>query len=242
MVKVFDLPEHFSFIVYLTKITAMKKIATPVLFLLAFFFLKAQVSRDKISYNKDKQECLVMHYNFPPDAVENALIDKLKKLGYIGREEKGMLNRDKGFRVYKETTIDEISSNKYDYVINIEKKSNKELDETNLYLIIFKGNENGLSQLSRDEFDKVKDFLTNLVPEVEAAHIEILVAAQLATVDKADKKLKTLQEDSVLIQSKIKKLQEELDKNVKDQEAQKKEIETQKQMLDALKGRRKSSA
>jgi len=46
----------------------------------------------------------------------------------------------------------------------------------------------------------------------------------------------------VLIQSKIKKLQEELDKNVRDQETQRKEIENQKQMLDALKGRRKGSA
>src|SRR5258705_7991788 len=158
----------------------MKKIITSVFFLLSFFLLKAQVSKDKVSYNKDKQECLVMHYNYPPDAVEKALISKLSKLGYTGREEKGMLNKDKGFRIYKEATIDEISSNKYDYVVNIEKKSNKELDETVLYLIIFKGNENALSKLSSDELDKVKDFLNNLVPDVEAAHIEILIATQLA--------------------------------------------------------------
>jgi hypothetical protein len=40
----------------------------------------------------------------------------------------------------------------------------------------------------------------------------------------------------------MKKLQEELEKNIKDQEIQKKEIENQNRSLDALKGRRKTAA
>ncbi|HET6722363.1 MAG TPA: hypothetical protein VFH07_06410 [Chitinophagaceae bacterium] len=48
---------------------------------------------------------------------------KLTKMGYKGREEKGMFNKDKGFNVYKEATLNDISAGKYDYVINIERKS-----------------------------------------------------------------------------------------------------------------------
>ena len=220
----------------------MRKIISSLFFLSSSFLLHAQARQDKIEYNKEKQACLAIDYNYPPDAVENALRSKLSKLGYTGREEKGMFNKDKGFRVYKETTLNEISPDKYDYVINIERKSRKEVDETVLHLIIFKDDVNALSKLSSDELGKVKSFLNNLLPEVEASNLEILISAQLLAVGKAEKKLKTLQEDSILIQSKMKKLREDLDKNMKEQEGQQKEIENQKKALDALKGRRKTPA
>ena len=153
-----------------------------------------------------------------------------------------MFNKDKGFRVYKETTVGEISPNKYDYAINIERKSHKEADETVVSLVIFKDDVNALSKLSKEELEKVKSFLNNLLPEVEASNLELLIGAQILTVEKADNKLKTLEDDRIQLESKMKKLQEELEKNIKDQEIQKKEIENQNRSLDALKGRRKTAA
>ena len=213
----------------------MRKLIFVTIFLSVSFLLKAQAHEGTVEYNKGKQACIVMEYNYPPEAVENAMRAKLLKLGYGGKEEKGMFNKDKGFRVYKETTVGEISPNKYDYAINIERKSHKEVDETIVSLVIFKDNVNALSQLSREELEKVKSFLNNLLPEVEASHLEILIGVQILTVEKANKKLKTLQDDH-------KKLQDELEKNMKDQEIQKKEIENQNKSLDALKGRRKTAA
>jgi len=213
----------------------MRKLIFFTIFLSISFLLKAQAHEGSIEYNKGKQACIVMEYNYPPEAVENAMRAKLLKLGYGGKEEKGMFNKDKGFRVYKETTVGEISPNKYDYAINIERKSHKEVDESIVSLVIFKDNVNALSQLSREELEKVKSFLNNLLPEVEASHLEILIGAQILTVEKANKKLKTLQDEN-------KKLHEVLEKNIKDQELQKKEIENQNKSLDALKGRRKVSA
>jgi len=220
----------------------MRKLILFMIFLSISFLLKAQAHEGTVEYNKGKQACMVMEYNYPPEAVENAMRAKLLKLGYGGREEKGMFNKDKGFRVYKETTIGEISPDKYDFVINIERKSHKEVDETKVSLIIFKGDVNALSKLSREELEKVKSFLNNLLPEVEASNLEILIGTQVLTVDKAEKKLKTLHDENVQIESKIKKLQEDLEKNVKEQEMQKKEIENQHKTLDALKGRRKGAA
>ena len=213
----------------------MRKLIFVTIFLSVSFLLKAQAHEGSIEYNKGKQACIVMEYNYPPEAVENAMRAKLLKLGYGGKEEKGMFNKDKGFRVYKETTVGEISPNKYDYAINIERKSHKEADETVVSLVVFKDNVNALSKLSREELEKVKSFLNNLLPEVEASNLEILIGAQILSVEKADKKLRTLQDEN-------KKLQEALEKNIKDQELQKKEIENQNKSLDALKGRRKVSA
>jgi hypothetical protein len=213
----------------------MRKLILFTIFLSVSFLVKGQAHEGSVEYNKGKQACIVMEYNYPPEAVENAMRAKLLKLGYGGKEEKGMFNKDKGFRVYKETTVGEISPNKYDYAINIERKSHKEADETIVSLVIFKDDANALSKLSSDELEKVKSFLNNLLPEVEASNLEILIGAQILSLEKADKKLKTLQDEN-------KKLQEALEKNIKDQELQKKEIENQNKSLDALKGRRKTSA
>jgi len=213
----------------------MRKLILFTIFLSVSFLVKGQAHEGTIEFNKGKQACIVMEYNYPPEAVENAMRAKLLKLGYGGKEEKGMFNKDKGFRVYKETTVGEISPNKYDYAINIERKSHKEADETIVSLVIFKDDANALSKLSSEELEKVKSFLNNLLPEVEASNLEILIGAQILSLEKADKKLKTLQDEN-------KKLQEALEKNIKDQELQKKEIENQNKSLDALKGRRKTSA
>ena len=213
----------------------MRKLILFTIFLSVSFLVKGQAHEGSVEYNKGKQACIVMEYNYPPEAVENAMRAKLLKLGYGGKEEKGMFNKDKGFRVYKETTVGEISPNKYDYAINIERKSHKEADETIVSLVIFKDDANALSKLSSDELEKVKSFLNNLLPEVEASNLEILIGAQILSLEKADKKLKTLQDEN-------KKLHEVLEKNIKDQELQKKEIENQNKSLDALKGRRKVSA
>ena len=213
----------------------MRKLILFTIFLSVSFLVKGQAHEGSVEYNKGKQACIVMEYNYPPEAVENAMRAKLLKLGYGGKEEKGMFNKDKGFRVYKETTVGEISPNKYDYAINIERKSHKDADETIVSLVIFKDDANALSKLSSDELEKVKSFLNNLLPEVEASNLEILIGAQILSLEKADKKLKTLQDEN-------KKLQEALEKNIKDQEFQKKEIENQNRSLDALKGRRKTSA
>ena len=175
-----------------------------------------------------KATMLFINYNFPPEAVENALMGKLTRMGYKGREEKGMFNKDKGFNVYKETTLTDISPGKYDYVVNIERKSKKESDETVVHLLIFNNDVNALPLLSKEETRKAKSFLEDLTPEVEEAHIDILIATPLGVITNAEKKMKQLQTDSVELQKKIVKLQEEMLINSKAQEAQVAEIANQK--------------
>jgi len=202
--------------------------------------LTAQAKEGTIEYKKKKQQCFFINYNFPPEAVENALMGKLSRMGYKGREEKGMFNKDKGFNVYKEATLTEISPGKYDYVVNIERKSKKESDETVLYLLILNNDVNALPLLSKEEARKARSFLEDLTPEVEEAHIDILIAAQLGIVTNAEKKMKQLQTDSVELQKKIVKLQEEMLANSKAQEAQVTEIANQRKILEAIQTRKKN--
>ncbi|HEU5164044.1 MAG TPA: hypothetical protein VFU29_00820 [Chitinophagaceae bacterium] len=55
---------------------------------------------------------------------------------------------------------------------------------------------------------------------MEEAHIDMLIARQATVLANAEKKLKQLQTDSIEIQTKITKLQEELTTNSKAQETQ----------------------
>ncbi|HJS54701.1 MAG TPA: hypothetical protein VJ765_09165 [Chitinophagaceae bacterium] len=218
----------------------MRKFILNFLFWCIPVLLVAQAKEGTIEYKKKKQACLFINYNFPPEAVENALMGKLSRMGYKGREEKGMFNKDKGFNIYKEATLTDISPGKYDYVVNIERKSKKERDETVLYLLVFNNDVNALPLLSREETGKAKSFLEDLTPEVEEANIDILIAAQMTAIGNAEKKMKQLQTDSVELQKKLLKLQEEVLINSKAQETQVAEIANQKKILEAIQSRKKN--
>jgi peptidoglycan hydrolase CwlO-like protein len=105
-----------------------------------------------------------------------------------------------------------------------------------------KDNGNALSRLNTEELGNAKVFLTNLLPDIEAANLELQITAQEDVVVKAEKRLKSLQSDKDDMEKKIKKLQDDIKTNEKDQEKQNAEIENQRKALDALKGKRKGSA
>lgn len=218
----------------------MKKFILSLTILFTSSIIFAQAFEDKIEYAKKTQPCIVMNYSYPPEAVENAIISRMNKLGYKGKEEKGLFNKDKGFRVYKETYIQDISSSRYDYILKVERKSRKESDETVLYFLIQKDNENVMSALAAEDMGRAKSFLYNLLPEIEAANLELQILAQEETVTKAEKKFRSLQSNKEDMEKRVKKLQDDIKQNEKDQENQQAEIETQKKLLEELRGKRKN--
>lgn len=220
----------------------MKKLVFSAAFSAIGIILSAQAYEGKVEYDKKDQRCLVMEYSFPPLAVENGFILKMEKLGYKGKEEKGMFNKDRGFRVFKGARIDEISDTRMDYIINVNQKSRREEDEAVLYLIISRNGENVMTELNTEEMGKAKAFLYNILPEIEAANLEIQILEQEEIVSKAEKKLRTLKDNREDIEKKIKNLQDDLKDNEKDQEDQVKEIENLKKVLDSMRAKRKKDA
>ena len=210
----------------------MKKIFLSLLVALAFEnIISAQAYEGTIEYDKKKQEAFMIDYPYPPEAVENAISKKMAKLGYKPKEEKGLFNKDKGFKVYKDAFITDINADRMDYIIKVESKSRKNQDESVVYMIIQKDGNNAKSAFDVMQVEKTKTFLSNLQPDVVAENLELDIKAQEEAVSKAEKKLRGLRDD-----------QNDLEKKLKDnQSAQKdteKEIEARKQALDALKAKR----
>ncbi|MEP7373525.1 MAG: hypothetical protein ABI675_09080 [Chitinophagaceae bacterium] len=201
----------------------------------------SQAYEGNIEYNKKKQQAIQIDYSYSQEAVENAIVQKIEKMGYKAKEEKGLFNKDKGFIVFKNAFITDISENSMDYIIKVDRKSRKEKDETTLYLIMSKDDVNAISAMDATGVGKAKSFLNNLLPEIEEANLELQIKSQDETVAKAEKKYKNLQDDQQSLEKKIKGLQSDLEKNIKDQENQQKEIENQKQASELLKGKRKVS-
>jgi hypothetical protein len=198
----------------------------------------AQAYEGSIEYDKKKQQAFVIDYPYSVEAVENAVTQKMNKMGYKGKEEKGLFNKDKGFLVYKGAYVTDISSNSMDYIIKVEQKSRKEKDASTLYLVINKNSDNAMNTFNAEDVGRTKDFLNKLLPDVEAAHLELQIKDQEDVVAKAEKKLKGLQDDRDDMEKKIKKLQDDIKDNLKDQDNTQKEIENQQKALEALKSKR----
>jgi hypothetical protein len=218
----------------------MKKTLTAItchfVFLLYSF---AQAYEGTVEYDKKKQPAIIITYPYSQEAVEGAFVKKFEGVGLNAKEEKGLFNSSKGFRSYKSAIIKDISINSMDYIFKAEQKGRKGSNEAILYLIINKDGSNILS--TRDELviEGAKSYLNEMLPEVEAFNLELQIKDQEETVSKAEKKLRGLQDDQESMEKKIKKLEDDLKDNAKSQQDQQKEIEKQRQILEAVKAKRK---
>lgn len=211
----------------------MKKISLLIIILLSFTLaIPAQAYESTIQYDKKKQTAITIDYAYPSQAVENAIVQRMEKLGYRAKEEKGILNRDKGFLVFKNAYVTDISKERIDYIIKVERKSRKESDEAVLYMILAKDGDNAMSKMEPADITSAKYYLNNMLPDIEAAKLELDIKAQEEVVAKAEKKLQDLKNDQLNLE---KKLQE----NKTGQETTQKDIEAQKQALGTLIGKRK---
>ncbi len=220
----------------------MKKGSLSLLFLSVFFsVVNAQAYETTIDYSKKKQNAYAIDYPYSTDALQDAIVSRMEKMGNKGKEEKGLFNKDKGFIVFKSAYVNDISSDAMDYIVKVEQKSRKDKNTSVLYMIVNKNGEDASSGLDPMEVERIKEFLQSLQTDVVAADLELQIKAQEDVVAKAEKKLKNLKDDQDSMEKKIKNLQDDLKKNAKDQENAQKDIDNQKSALDALKAKRTSN-
>lgn len=210
----------------------MKKLLLSFLIVLAVdSIVSAQAYEGTVEFDKKKQEAFMIDYPYPPEAVENAITKKMEKLGYKPKEEKGIFNKDKGFRIYKDAFVTEINEERMDYIIKVESRGRKNQGESVLYMILQKDGSNAKTAFDAYQVEKVKTFLNGLQPDVMAENLELDIKAQEEAVGKAEKKLRGLKDDQDDLEKKL--------KNNKDaQRDTEKEIEAKKQALDELKAKR----
>lgn len=214
----------------------MKKILT---LLILSFFIKYTAAQEivegKVDYQKKEQAALMVELPYPPGVVEDAIKDYLNKRGIKS-------NSSKGYNLFKGTRLDSLSGMDNDLYFKVERKSRKEKDASVVYLFVTKPNENPTERLTGETsgLSSARSFLSGLIPTVDAHNLEVEISGQENEIKKAEKKYDKLIDDANDMQKRLKKLQDNIEENKRDQEKQKQEIEKQKSILETMKGKRKS--
>src|SRR5690606_10651294 len=193
--------------------------------------VNAQSREGSIEYLKKDYKAMVIEFPYSPSVVEDAITSRMEKLGYKKKT-------SKGFLVYKNAVLSEISSEPADYMIKVERKSRKEKDESVVHLVMLRVDEDILGRNDALINSNARTSMDRLVPEVDAFDLDLEVRAQEKVVERARKKLSGLEEDKEILEKKTKQLQDDLEKNAKSQVSQQQEIEKQEKVLEELKSRR----
>lgn len=209
----------------------MKSILALVSFILFSSVLNAQAYEGTVQFDKKKQPAILVEYVYPAQAVENAFVQKMEMLGFRPKEEKGILNRDRGFLVFRNAIVTDISEKRYDYILKVERKSRREDDESVLYLVVQDNGDNVLNKMDASDVSRAKSYLNAMIPDIEAANLELQILAQQDVVNKAEKKLRDLEEEYNTLTKKLKD-------NEKSQEDTRSDIENQKKSLEKLQEKR----
>lgn len=212
----------------------MKKflLSAAILFITVTAFSQARTATAE--YNKTMQPAVEIEIPFDEKTVMKSLQEKMEQKGYKGKE-------NKGYMVYKGVTMPELGSGTYDLYFKAERKSRKEKDITILTMLVSSGYEKFISDSDGVAvMENARAFLNGHTEKATAYDLEQQIKEQEEVVEKANKKLNNLVQDSVDIVKKIDKLNKEQDETRKKTADQKEEVEKQALILDKLKDKRKT--
>jgi hypothetical protein len=213
----------------------MKNFVLALLLVVSTGALMAQpaATEGRVEFQKSNKVAALLELPYPPEIVEKAISDNMMKKG-IKQES------IKGFSVYKGARLSTFDTEVNDLYFKIDRKSRKDKNESVIYMIVGRANENLGIRTDADAYKLTdgKTFLNELIPSIESYNLEVNIKDQEEKITKAEKKLRDLQEDQVDIEKKIRGLQDKLAENRKNQDAQNAELNTQRSARDAMNARR----
>ena len=202
---------------------------------LAIFSAQSQSAWEgKMEHKKGDKVAAVIELPYSQDVVEGAIKEYQEKRGV-------KQDKSKGFQVFRGVKLQDADPELSDLYFKVEKKNGKEKNNSVVFLTVGKPGED-IALRPTDERYKVEEginFLNQMVPSVESYILNMDIGNQEELVKKAEKKLKSLEDEEDDIEKRIKNLQEKLEENRKDQQKQTEEIMKQKTEYEALRAKRK---
>jgi hypothetical protein len=194
-----------------------------------------QVRKALIDFNGGKYNGFEVELNASPDIVEDVIKQKFKSMGTKPKE-------TKGFMVFRNVILSQVDATKsVDAIIRVEKKSKKEKEQSIVSFIAAPAGEIPEDKIKGDAITTVVNtldngdaFLLGMLPAVNSAVFDKDLAAQQLIVKKEEKTLANLKDDQSDLEKKIKKLQSDLEYNIKAQEKQTIEVDKVKNKLSEL--------
>jgi hypothetical protein len=215
--------------IYLT----MKKIILFVICLFCFTTIFAQAVESKVKYNKTDQPGINAEFLGEASLVEKVIEEDLKSKGF--GKGKGV----KGYTLYEGINFSEISPDKIDLYVKVERKSKKEKEKSFVTFMASKGYDNFVNSNKEPKLiSALINYTNNLIPKINAGNLDAKIKEQDEIVKKEEKKQTNLIDDASDLEKKKRKIEEDIINNKKEQENQKSEVEKQRQILETLKAKR----
>jgi hypothetical protein len=212
----------------------MRYLLSLIFSVVLFITATAQSRTSTVEYQKINRQAVVNEIPFPEKTIRDAIDEKMEKMGYKGKD-------SKGFTVYNGVRLSDLGNDSYDLYFMADRKSRKEKENSTLTLMISKGFDSFVSDSSDARLMKnAKGYLDSIINVIAAYDLEQQIIAQEDAVKKADKKYTNLMDDGQSLEKKRKNIEQDIEDNKKNQTSQQTEIEKQKQILDTLRGKRKS--
>ena len=198
-----------SFVYYFKSIFMKLLIVTAFVSLLTGTSAFAQTDpiEGTIEYQKGVKRTAVIELPFSPDIVEGALKNAIAKNGV--KEE-----RLKGMQVFKNARLTPTDGEAADLYFKVEKKSRRDDNNSIVYLIMGRPNENVALRTPDDAYriQDAKAFLGSFQPQVQSYELEQNISRNENDIKKSEKKLNDLQDDRKRLEKKIQDQQQDLDR------------------------------
>jgi DNA repair exonuclease SbcCD ATPase subunit len=179
--------------------------------------LCAQATEAKVDFQKKQLSAAVIVVSCNETVAEEGLKEFMAKKGSKPSGYKGMT-------VFRSIALDSASTEPNDLYFKFDKKSK---DLTAITMVPTKKGEDFLTQAGADQakIDQSKTFLNQLGPFIESHNINVQVSEQQKVLNKANKKLAGLIDDSTDLAKKIRSLQSDINQNKNDFDKQQKVLD-----------------
>lgn len=220
----------------------MNKLYLLILFLSAgILSASSQAAFSTVTMNKKQQPGLVLQLPNNTDVAEGTILEKLKETGYSPETKCSLFckkNKRDGFYVFNGITLPELNNQKVDLYFKVDPKSKSNREESTIYMVVSKGYDNYISpEVDTAAFGAATAFLNGFVVGTANYRLNLDIEEQEKTVQNAEKKLISLQDDDKALVRKIESFQADLRNKRDEQVNQEKEIANQKAKLDELKAK-----
>jgi hypothetical protein len=199
------------------------------IFVCVSVFSQSSATLGQIDYQKGQKQVAIVELPYQPEIVEGALKNKLQTA--LVKEE-----RLKGMQVFKGARLTPSDGQVVDMYFRVEKRGGKESNQSVVYLMLGRPNENVALRTADDAYrlNDARDFLNDLSPVVAAYDLDVKIKNQEDLIKKSEKSIKGLSDDQKIYEKRIKDLEDKLAQNRRDQESQTAELAKQKEAYNSL--------
>lgn len=212
----------------------MKKMISLVVMMVVYTSTHAQSYTGTADYKKMSRQAIFNEVPFTDKVTEAAIKDSLEKLGYKPKE-------SKGFMVYKGVNLASLAKEPLDIYIAVERKSRKEKEVSVITMLLSRGEDNFITQgADAGIIDNARSFLNGFTNYIDTYYLEQQISEMEETRIAYEKKTAGLASDAEDLQKKKKKIEKDIEDNIKEQADHKDVAEKHMQNMEALKSKRKN--